>query len=119
MPTRPPSPCTEPGCPRLVQSGRCATHKRQHARAYEARRPDRTAVLEFYRSSAWRNLRDEVLAEHPACADCGALATQVDHVIALRDRPELGVERANLRPLCRRCHSRRTLAASRERGGVR
>jgi 5-methylcytosine-specific restriction protein A len=53
-----------------------------------------------------------VLRAQPACAVCGAPATDVDHVVPRR----LGGRDAldNLQPLCHACHSRKT---NRERAG--
>lgn len=51
---------------------------------------------------AWRKLRAEVLAEEPVCpvAGCGRPSTQVDHIVALQLRPDLGLVRSNLRGIC-------------------
>ncbi len=53
-----------------------------------------------------------VLADEPLCRECGKIgrvtaATDVDHVIA---RAKGGTDdRANLRALCHRCHTRKTI----------
>lgn len=52
----------------------------------------------------WRRLRAEVLAEEPNCYICGAQASQVDHVEPLVRRPDLGMDRSNLRAACSRCN---------------
>ena len=75
---------------------------------------------EFYTSSAWLNLRDEVLAEYKnECQNCKrkgkyVKAVIVHHVKHLRDFPELalsktyigrdGKEQMQLKPVCRECH---------------
>jgi len=61
----------------------------------------------------WRRLRAQVLAEEPLCRFCqerGQLtpAQEVDHIETIADRPDLRLDRSNLRPLCTPCHSRRT-----------
>lgn len=55
----------------------------------------------------WRAVRKQFLARHPTC-QCGRPATEADHVLAVRDRPDLRLSWSNLRALCRPCHSRRT-----------
>jgi 5-methylcytosine-specific restriction protein A len=67
----------------------------------------------------WRNVRAEVLAVEPNCRECARLgrstpATMVDHIITLRERPDLRLERTNLQPLCKPCHNTKTI---REDGG--
>jgi 5-methylcytosine-specific restriction protein A len=63
----------------------------------------------FYSSPEWRLLRALVLAEEPVCRACAeALATDVDHIVPRRRRPELALARANLQALCKACHSRKT-----------
>ena len=54
-------------------------------------------------------LRRQVLADHPLCMTkgCDGLATDVDHIIAVRDGGHL-FDRRNLQALCRSCHSRKT-----------
>lgn len=68
-------------------------------------------------SSAWRKLREQVLAREPLCRRCYGLghitpATDVDHVSG----DPSDNSRANLQPLCHECHSRKT---ARERHGLR
>ena len=59
----------------------------------------------------WQRLRLLVLRERPLCESCreaGRLtpATEVDHV----DGNVRNLVSANLRPLCKPCHSRKTVA---------
>lgn len=61
---------------------------------------------------AWRALRDRVVAEEPLCwlryPDlCTTVSTTADHVIPIRQRPDLGMDRANLRGACRPCNNHR------------
>lgn len=79
-------------------------------RAYE-RRPDRQADKDFYSSKAWRRLRAAVLSAEPLCRECrrhGLLieATCVDHIEPRRRRPDLALDRSNLRALCAACNNR-------------
>lgn len=50
----------------------------------------------------WRELRAQVLREEPICCvpGCGRVSTQVDHVLPLKLRPDLALERTNLRGIC-------------------
>lgn len=100
-------PCLAPGCPEVVTTSglaRCPAHQRAFERArFRALRPKTTA--QGY-GGRWQRLRAAYLRAFPDCAWCGAEATEVDHVVSLRDGG--GNDWQNLRPLCHRCHSRRT-----------
>jgi len=81
---------------------------------------DEDRLHEFYTSSAWLKVRDEVLAEYKnECQNCKrkgkyVKAVIVHHVKHLRDFPELalsktyigrdGKEQMQLKPVCRECH---------------
>ena len=81
---------------------------------------DENRLHEFYTSSVWLNLRDEVLAEYKhECQNCKrkgkyVKAVIVQHVKHLRDFPELalsktyiaenGKEQVQLKPVCKECH---------------
>ena len=86
----------------------------------DARPPStRGRSSDFYRSPPWRRFRRRVLAEHALCVDCLAegvetLATQLDHLQPVVDRPDLALEPSNVAPRCATHHSRRTV---REHGG--
>lgn len=56
----------------------------------------------------WRAIRAAVLAERHFCVDCGAQATEVDHIVSLR-RGGTNAP-SNLRALCKACHARKTVA---------
>jgi 5-methylcytosine-specific restriction enzyme A len=67
----------------------------------------------FYSSRAWRKFRARMLREQPLCQDCLARtelteATEVHHVQKRTQRPDLAFVEANVRCLCKRCHSVRT-----------
>ena len=98
--------CLEPGCPRLVTHGRCATH----AQLLEQQR-DNVDVRRWYRTVRWRRLRDQVLGEAMyTCARCGhtQVNLQVDHVRPHGGHVERFWNRANLQALCPSCHSAKT-----------
>lgn len=120
MPSKPQTPCSHPGCARAaVRGGRCE----EHAVEAEARRSARMVENDRARGSAaergydrhWRIVRAAYLKRHPRCVGCGAVATDVDHVVpkALGG----GNEWANLQALCHRCHSAKTMRQSVPREG--
>lgn len=57
----------------------------------------------------WRNVRAAYLEEHPLCA-CGEPATLVDHIVKVRDAPQLRLVKSNLQGMCRVCHAEKTAA---------
>lgn len=62
------------------------------------------------RSRRWKGLRLEALRRDGfACVKCGAHGRlEVDHILPVRDRPDLGFVLSNLQSLCGSCHSRKT-----------
>lgn len=68
-------------------------------------------------SPTWRAIRRQVLDAEPLCRACYDVgiyeaATDVDHI----DGDAWNNDRANLQPLCKPCHSRKTAAEQHERG---
>jgi 5-methylcytosine-specific restriction protein A len=108
----PPRPCRVSGCPALVgpRVGYCARHAdRAPKRLADLRRG---SAAERGYGEGWRRVRGAYLKRHPLCEHCTAAgrvepATEVDHIVALRDGGTHAW--ANLRPLCKPCHSRRTM----------
>lgn len=97
-------PCSRPGCPHLQP---CPNPAHAKHRSYAS--PQRDALNQFYWSSAWRKLSARVIAEEPMCRLCGnAASREADHILTIRERPDLALERSNLRGACKPCHSRRT-----------
>ena len=99
-PTAPARPCTQPGCPALVDGGgRCPKHRQRGA-----------PIDTFYSSRQWRRFRAAFLAAHPLCEDCGKQgrlrpAVEVAHIIPRRQGGD-PFDEANCRGLCKSCHSR-------------
>lgn len=93
-----PAPCLQPGCAELTLEKRCALHTRNRYTK---------AAGNLYSSKRWRMLRRRILAANPRCTSCGRLATEVDHIVAIRDGGA-ELDPANLQGLCRSCHSRKT-----------
>lgn len=105
MPSNPPSACHRCG----VRG--CEQHTGQDERPFSAARRgyDRQ----------WRRFRLAVLAEDPLCRFClergqYTPAEHVDHIIPLRERPDLRLVRTNCRGLCQTCHNRRKDSERRE-----
>jgi 5-methylcytosine-specific restriction protein A len=93
--------CAQAGCPNLVPRGRCPVH---------AQRPN-VDVRRLYRTAPWRRLRDQVLREsNYTCAQCGHVQVdlEVDHIVRHDGNVTLFWSRANLQPLCKPCHTRKT-----------
>jgi 5-methylcytosine-specific restriction enzyme A len=62
----------------------------------------------------WRMVRASVLAAEPWCRMCAERGIQtqaklVDHIVTVRERPDLRLNRANLQPLCWPCHNGKTI----------
>ena len=111
MPLAPKKPCRHPGCPELTSDGHCVAHasdKRQAARQFDAQRGNSTERLY---NAAWKRFRLWFLS-HPdnaICLDCHqAPATEVHHVLKVRDRPDLRLTASNCLGLCQSCHAKRT-----------
>ena len=88
--------CAEPGCPELVESGRCPRHARsQFTRNHRGvPRQARGHGAEYQRA------RRELLADHPRCHWCGAPATTADYAAPW----SRGGTLASLVPACGRCN---------------
>ena len=109
MPMKPKTACGHPGCPELIEIGEkyCDKHKALHADEF---RP--SAGKRGY-DSRWNRFRKDYLNAHPLCVECMkkgryVKATDVDHIKAVRDYPELKYELSNLQALCHSCHSQKT-----------
>jgi 5-methylcytosine-specific restriction enzyme A len=92
--------CSEPGCPTLVQKGKCD----QHARP--------SAAAQGY-GHRWRAARTTYLADNPYCIKCmdaGRLigATVVDHVVPHKGDDALFWDQTNWMPLCKAHHDQKT-----------
>jgi 5-methylcytosine-specific restriction protein A len=62
---------------------------------------------------AWEKIRDRHRASEPLCRMCLAQGltvamAEVDHIVKVRDRPDLRLVDANLQSLCKPCHSAKT-----------
>jgi 5-methylcytosine-specific restriction protein A len=125
MPSRPLRPCPVNGCPELVEKGRCPTHTteqergRRQSETWRKVRGARGGTIDFYQSEAWRSIQARVLREANylcQCEECRArayprlpdIANTVDHIISVRERPDLRLTRSNLQAMSQAHHSRKT-----------
>jgi 5-methylcytosine-specific restriction protein A len=102
MPWAPPKHCPR-GHPPYTGS-RCSLCAKQYDR-------ERGSAVDRGYDAEWRRVRAQHLAENPTCsvANCGKAAIEVDHVIGVRERPDLRLDRGNLRSMCKSHHSSRTI----------
>jgi 5-methylcytosine-specific restriction protein A len=103
MPSAPPRACR---CGALIPAGKRCPH------CTKAADQARGNAAERGYDADWRRVRAQHLAEYPGCsvAGCDERAVEVDHVISVRERPELRLDRGNLRSMCKPHHSSRTIA---------
>lgn len=82
------------------------------APAFSRPADDRPSAAKRGYGRKWRVIRAAFLKAHPRCEACGASASEADH---RTPRAAGGSDAwANLRPLCKPCHSRKT---ARQDGG--
>ena len=110
MPIKPKRPCSHPGCPALVDKGKCAEHSRQYERY-------RGSSTERGYGTRHRKIRAVVMREEPLCRECLKTgwvtpSSEMDHI----DGDAWNTERSNLQMLCKKCHSVKTV---KENGGLR
>lgn len=69
------------------------------------------AAIDPRSTRAWRKLKDQVVEEEPDCRlqlpGCTFVSTTADHILTVRDRPDLALVRSNLRGSCESCNRRR------------
>lgn len=107
MPTRPKRPCPHPGCPELVQRGRCPRHALQVERA-------RGTTAQRGYGAHHRRWRAMILARDVLCVapKCKRPATQADHIIPLSMGGTWALE--NGQGLCHHHHSSKTAREQRD-----
>ncbi len=116
MPALPKKVCAHAGCARLVTAAqsKCEQHISLARKRFDKRRG--SAAQRGY-DKDWRVFRLAYLSRHPLCVSAEhahlVVATEIDHILPLRDRPDLKFQESNLQALCKSCHSRKT---SSERG---
>ena len=113
MPRKPQRPCQHPGCPKLTNTLYCPEHQRQEDYHYNHFQREPETNKRYGR--AWKRIRDRFIKAHPLCEECkkaGKLtpAEEVHHVLPLSCGGTNDVH--NLMSLCKECHSRITLEAT-------
>ena len=103
--------CRAPGCPGIaVRHDYCAEH--QHLTPSRQHDGQRASPAQRGYGRAWQGIRMRFLRLYPECTECGAPATDVDHVMPLADGGSNDI--GNLQALCHAHHSAKT---AREQGG--
>jgi 5-methylcytosine-specific restriction protein A len=121
MPWAPAHRCNWPGCSNLTHERFCAECQ---PRAYHRSNSARPPVDRRYGTALWQRIRKAVLAAEPMCRECRRrdparpqFAQEVDHIQPIEDGGEF-FSITNLQPLCKPCHSRKTLGDLRRRGSL-
>lgn len=107
VPNKPLGPCRVRLCAgRAVERGYCRAHALENPAPRQAdNRP--SAAARGY-DSKWRLIRAKFLKHFPQCCHCHvAKATEVDHIKPLNNGGTH--EWKNLQPLCKSCHSKKTV----------
>lgn len=65
-----------------------------------------------YHTTTWKSMRREILQDNPLCVECQrtgriVVANVIDHIKPVRLGGEF-FEKANLQPLCKSCHERKS-----------
>lgn len=103
MPYAPPKPCRHPGCPQLVDTGYCDSHR--------ALKPKRSTDHHRARKTAsFRRQREAFLRDNPFCAEhdrhgVKRLGGVLDHIKPHRGDDVLFWDQDNWQNLCRECHN--------------
>lgn len=106
MPRKPTTPCSYPGCNKLVEGRFCEEHTQKHNKDYEKFDRDKSTKRRYGR--AWKRIRDKYAAEHPFCEICydRGIIVQTEEIHHKKPLAEGGThERDNLIALCKSCHS--------------
>ena len=111
MSVRPPTPCAHVGCRELCRDRYCPKHQREEACRYESQQRDKE-LKALYDRPEWRRLRRRYIAAHPLCEDCEAAGRLTPAREVHHRKPVVQgggfLDEANLRALCKPCHSRQT-----------
>lgn len=73
------------------------------------RRDNQSDYVKFYKSTAWKHLRDEVMQrDFNLCQRCGLQAKLIDHIVPSEDDWEDRLNAKWLQALCQDCHNAKT-----------
>lgn len=111
MPSKPKKPCSQPGCPELVTTSKCAEHSKQ-ARKARTVTGTKSSKPSGY-GADWPTIRGRFLYRNAWCVLCGAPSTVADHhPLTFKALKAQGVADPHsdhrLRALCSRCHNQHT-----------
>lgn len=107
MPIKAKRPCSVPGCPALVSSGRCAKHQQARPKDTRPSFRKRGYLKGQEPTERWEIQRARILARDPVCKICHLRPSRMaDHVISLR-RGGSRLDR-NLQGACLSCGNRKT-----------
>lgn len=111
MPDVPKRPCLQPGCGEYAErDGRCGEHATKHERL-------RGTTKQRGYAGGWTWVRKQVLLrDNYECkiqTHCGRgvgrsegdLATEVDHIVPIEERPDLRLSMTNLQAACKPCNA--------------
>lgn len=91
----------------ICRCGAILTANQKHCDACRPKENRPNATDRGY-NAKWRKTRKAFLAAHPDCVECGAPATDVDHIDGLGPLGPAGHDWHNLRSYCHSHHSQRT-----------
>lgn len=79
-------------------------------KAYNQKRNrENKEYVSFYKTTAWRHTREQVLLrDYSTCVRCGLEGNVVDHIVPSEDDWEDRLNVDNLETLCQRCHNLKT-----------
>lgn len=93
-----------------IRDGYCAKHY-----IYNNKAKSKTAILRqkfpwhnLYYTNTWKKLRQLHLSSHPLCVECGAVGSDVDHIIDHKGNRDIFYDSSNLQTLCKKCHAKKT-----------
>lgn len=117
--------CNKNGCREFVEElheAYCKEHKGEVDRQYNAfRNKYDKEYVSFYQSKGWKQLRkrclmrDEYLCQMCLKEDVYKVAEVVDHILEVRDYPELKLKLDNCQSLCSACHNFKTAEERKKR----
>ena len=93
--------CKHVGCMELTTETYCSKHK--------PKRPSTSNWSSMYNNRKWREYSRRYLVANTYCVECGAIATDVDHIKPHRGDVALFWKENNHQALCHSCHSRKTM----------
>jgi len=110
MPWSPSRLCASCGTPFRGQSDVCVACLSDRARVRAERNRARALTRvwdDVLRTKEWRDLSRRVLREEPVCfvEGCGRPSAVAHHLVGRRERPDLALERDNIRGCCRHHHA--------------